>query len=806
MGWRTDVKVALRQLLRSPGYSLVVVLTLAVGVGVNAALFSVVDGVLLEPLGYDRPEELVYLQADRRAEDLQDALVSGGDLEDLQGDVPGLTQVEGVGTIRQNLNGAGLPRQVQVGWVSPGFLSMLGAPVRLGRLFGPDDPPGQVVLSHRLWQNDLGGAPDVVGRTVQLDGWSATVVGVLEPGFRLTLPARGSGEAAIDLWKNPDDYWQNGDIWAERGPGFGILRLVGRREPDIPLPALQERLDAWIQALHENDPRYAALDWSVQARPLKDVLVRDVRPTLYLLLGAVTLVLLIACANVTNLLLVRARSRRREMAVRLALGSPRGRLGRALILETGILTALALVLGVALVAGFLHALPGLAPPALPRVDELALDPGVVAYTAGVALLVTLVVALAPLGLVLATDPARQLGNGRASSPGGGRLHGGLVVTQVALSVILLAGAALVTSSLVRLHAVEPGFDPQDLYTFGVSVPGSDYDWPEDADRFYRAVAAGVEALPGVEEAGVVWPMPFSGGWGGEVEVGAGEGVPLGLFPYKLATESWFGVARIPVVEGRLFREGDLRHTVLISRSVAERAFPEGGAVGRLVRADPWGRGLEDFEVIGVVGDVRDASLREASRGALYFDARGWSWVDWEVHVVARTTTDAGTLLPAIREVVAGLDPQVPVARPQPMSELVGREVAPTRFVLFLLGGFSVIAAVLSLVGLYGVVAYTVGMRRREFGIRLTLGAERSRIEGMVLWRGLRLALLGVLVGGGGAFLLADSLEAVVYEVSPRDPTVFLVVAGSLVVAALLASWVPARRAGSGDPTEVLRAE
>jgi len=585
-----------------------------------------------------------------------------------------------------------------------------------------------------------------------------------------------------------------------------MLRLVGRRRAGASVADAQARVDAVMDQLHAEDERYARMGFRLTVLDLKEQVVAEVRPLLHLLLGAVGLVLLIACANVANLVLVRTRSRRRELAVRVALGSPRARLGRSLLLETLFLALGAAGVGLLLVVGFLEAVPLLAPGELPRVDAIGLDGRVLGFSVAAALVATFLVGLAPAALAVGTDPARELGNGRDGGGGGHRFRDGLVVAQVALSLVLLAGAGLLTSSLVRLQRVEPGFEPEGLFTFAVSIPGARYGWPEEAGRFYRQVEDAVAELPGVESAGVVWPMPFGGRWDTEVDVLQAEPRSLGIVPYKLATEDFFATAGVPLLEGRLFRAGDPRGVAVVSRSVAERAFPVGTAVGRTIRANPWGQGMTEFEVIGVVGDIRDAALRSEPDGAVYFDVRGWSWVDWEVHVLARTEVAAGALVPALREAVAELDPTVPVARPQPMVEGMAAQTASTRFALFLLGGLALAAGLLAVVGLYAVVSYVVGMRRREFGIRLALGAGRGAIQGMVLGRGLRLAAVGVALGVGGALLLGDLLEALLFGVTPRDPLTLVLVGLLMTASAALASWLPARRASASDPREILQAE
>jgi predicted permease len=646
----------------------------------------------------------------------------------------------------------------------------------------------------------------VIGRSVRLDGHPHTIVGVLPAGFDAPLPRRAGGGTDIEVWKNPDTFWQNGDVWGARGAEFGILRLVGRLSGGASLADAQGQADAVMRAAREVEPEYARAGFAVALTGLQDRMVASVRPTLLLLTGAVVFVLLIACANVANLLIVRARARRRELAVRIALGSPRGRIGALLLLESVVLATLGAVAGLAFTYGFLRLVPVLAPPELPRFGLGAVDGSALLYATAAAVATTLLVGVAPALAAVRTDPAVGLGNGRTDAGRTGRLRDALVVIQVGLSLVLLVGTGLLTTSIVKLQQVDPGFDPEGLYTFGVSIPGAQYGWPEEAGRFYREVEERVAAVPGVRAAGVVWPMPFAGSWSGDHEVVEGEPRALGLVPYYLATEAYFPTAGIPLLEGRLFREGDARNVTVVARSVAERAFGDRPAVGGQVRADPWGGGMQAFEVIGVVGDIRDKDLREPGDGGMYFDARSWSWVDWEVHVVARTDVAGAGLLPAFREAVAELDADLPLAHPEPMAARVASQTASIRFVLTLLTLFALSAGTLAFVGLYGVVSYGVGLRRREIGVRMALGSARSGIARMVVGRGVALAGAGVVVGGAVALLLGGLLEGMLFGVRPRDPATLLVAAAVMVAAAVLASWLPARRAARTPPAEVLRGE
>jgi predicted permease len=806
MGWFDDVVQAARGLRRSPRFVALVWITLGLGVGLNTALFSVVDRVLLRPLAYTNPDELVYVQAAREREDADHALVSGGDLKSIRDGVPGFAAVEGVANIRQNLTGAGLPRQVPVAWSSPGFLDMLGVRPVLGRLYGSADGPGTVVLSHELWQAQFGGADDVLGKGIQLDGHAHTIVGVLPATFRLRIPGR-RGERRPQLWKNPDQNWQNGDIWNAQGPEFGMLQVVARLDAGTTIESADAALQGVVSGLHEAIPAYRDIGWRLSVSPLQERVVDGVRASLLLLSGAVALVLLIACANVANLLLVRSHARTRELAVRKALGAGRARMIRLLLVESLLLAVGGAVAGLLLAVPTLALLTRWAPAAVPMADSFTLDGRVAGFGLLLAAFTTLAVGVLPAVRASVTDPARSLGSARGVAGGRSNVRSALVVVQVALTLVLLVGAGLLVSSLARLHSVEPGFDASELFTYSVSIPGARYDWPDEAGAFYREVQERTAALPGVDAAGVVWPLPFSGArWGGDALTSVDEPEQARQADYYLATEEYFGTAGIALADGRLFADGDTSHVAIVSRAFAEDAWPGETVVGRSVLANPWGRGNQPFEIIGLVEDVRSLGLRDQPAPSLYFDARHWSWVDWEVDIVARTARAPGSLVPDLRQLVADLDSEIPVAEAQPALAHLRSDTAPVRFALGLLAVFAGAAGLLAFVGLYGVVAHTVAQRRREIGIRVALGSDGSAILRRFLSEGVRLAGAGVGLGLLLAWVSTRALDAWLFGIEARDPMTFAAVSAGVVAAALLATWVPARRAASVDPVDVLTAD
>jgi predicted permease len=661
------------------------------------------------------------------------------------------------------------------------------------------------VLSHALWRGAFGGDEAALGRSVRLDGRSYTIAGVLPPSFRLHLR---SFPGEIDVYKVPDDWWQNGDVWSADTPEFGILRVVGRLAPGASLAQARDQLAALSLRQRESRATWERVGLALQAAPLHDAVVGSSRDPLVLLSGAVGLVLLIACANVASLLLLRSEARRREIALRMALGAGRARIVRLLLAESLWLAALGGGLGLALGVGATRLLSRLPLEGLPRASEATVDSTALAFALAASVFSTLLFGLAPAWRAARRDPASELGGARVIVDAPRlRANQALVVGQLAVSLVLLVGAALLVSSLARLQRVDPGFDPKGALTFSVSAPGTRYERPLGTDRFFRALEERVRRLPGVEAAGVVWPLPLSGRvWSNQYSAGVVAEAERAYAEYRLATAAYFDTAGIRLLEGRLFRPDDRAGVVVVSRKLAQRCWPRGRAVGQKLRALPWGPPEEWFEVVGVVDDVRNASLREPAAETLYFDSRGWSWTDWEVSYVVRASVPPGSLVPAIRAELARLDAEVPLAEVRQLSELVDQQLAPQRLALALVGVFAATAASLAIVGLYGVVSYSVSRRRREVGIRVALGADRRRILAMVLGQSARLAIAGVSIGLAAAVAVTRLLGSLLYGVSPFEPGVVIATAAGLALLALGAAVGPARSAAALDPATTLRSE
>jgi predicted permease len=794
-GLANDLRHALRLLRRSPGFACVAVLTLAMGIGGTTALFSAVDGVLLRPLPV-RDEGRLVAMAGTNASYL--------DLKDWESGLPALESValhSGV-TWHYDLVGPDGAERVEGAPVSPGFFEVLGVRAARGRVFGAaDGETGSrlAVLSDGFWRR-LGAAPGVVGRTLTLNGFPYVVTGVMPPGF--AFPHEGA-----ELWTSiPREL---PDVLRYRG--IHAFRGLGRLRPGARVEAAGAQLDALERRMAAADPEESSgLDWSLV--PLRREVVGDARTALLVLFGGVALVLLIACANVAGLLLARGAARRREFAVRRALGAGTGRLARQLLAESVTLAILGGAAGLLVAAWGAGALAALGPDDVPRASGIELDGRVLGFALLVSIATGLAFGAAPAltGTRIRSAALAEDGRG-AGGRSRTRVRRALVVGQVAIALVLLAGAALVLRTLWNLARVDPGFETAHVLAFEITLPESRYEDIPPQTRFVAALEERLRALPGVEAAGAVGDLPVAED-NYVVHNLAVEGRTYGRgeepeIPHRPATPGYFDVLRIPVIRGRGLLPADGgggQPVAVVNRTMARMLWPDGGVLGSRVRwardeASPW------ITVVGVVGDVRSNALREPEEPALYTPHAQTS-VPWRriVSFVVRTSGDAAALLPSVRREVAALDPGIPVVEARTMDRVLGDSLRRLRLEGGLLAAFAAVALALAALGLYGVIAQLVSERRREIGIRVAVGARGADVVRLVVGEGLRLAAAGVALGAGAAVAATRVLRAVLYGVEPGDPLTLAAMGAAALGAAALASWLPARRAAALAPAEALR--
>ena len=825
-----DIGYAARTLRKSPGFAIIAMATLALGIGATSAIFSVVNAVLLRPLPYDDPGRLVLVWGDMRNRNVTDFPFPPGDYADLKEQGTMFEDVAAVVTGRQPLTGAdGEPEQVRVAGATTNLFNVLGARVVLGRNFveadgtpqpnAPDDgnaPAGQQapaapplpaisILSHEFWQRRYGGDRSIVGRTIQVGGQSAQVVGVLEPGVELLFPPGTNVERSPDVWTAMRVDFAGGS----RINVF--LRVMARLKPGVTVEQAQAQMDRLAADLRERFPIKQTAGLHIRLEPMQKDLVEDVRPAILALMGAVTFVLLIACANVANLLLVRASRRERELAVRAALGGSRMRLVRQMLAESLLIAGGGALLGIALAWTGIRILLAMAPETLPRIDAVSIDPAVLGFTAAAA-----VVAAAAFGIIPAIRASRPdimqvlRTSGRTGALGAGALlRSGVVMAEVALSFILLIACGLMLRSFAALQRANPGYDPGNLLTFVAQKPG--LQQPEQRRAYMQQVRERLQALPGVQSVAAGFPTPLDGQvanarWGTEEAV-----TDAGKFQQSqvhIVLPGYFETMRTRLLAGRDFTDADSRvdaNVVVIDRLVAAKAFPNEDAVGKrlLIRArtnEP-----EWYEVIGVVDHQRNTSLSADSREAIFF-ADGYFGHGAAGRWLVRTTGDPARTAPVVRAEIKRMDPQISVAEMQPMRAFVDRATASTRFALALIGIFAVVAVVLAAVGLYGVLATAVRQRTAEIGVRMVFGAPKASIYQLVVGQGMRLTLAGVVLGLIGAFAVTRVMRSMLVGVAPTDPATFAAIVPLFFVIAAIACWIPARRAAALDPAVALREE
>ena len=802
-----DLRAGLRVLRTAPALALGVIAAFALGIGANTSIYSVVNAVLLRALPYAEPERLwqVSIDRDNVADDssvlsVADAL---GFAEAQQVfDHHAVWYASGQGMA---LAGAGgIPEVVHGTFATWDFFGTLGARAALGRTFDEADgragAPRTVVLGHALWQRRFGGDPAMIGKSILVDGVPQEVIGIMPAGF--DYPSRTAGDLYTIARFEPATY---------RAPFF--LRTVARAKPGVgkaEIAADLGRVTGFIQKRYPD----SAPDWKLFGTPLKETLVGRLRPALLLLLASVSLVLLIASANIAGLLLARAAGRRREMAVRAALGAARGRLARLALAEALVLSVLGGIGGVLLSLWGTDLLVAWAPNQLPRLGEVRLDPGVLSYTLAVTLACGLLAGLAPALQARGLDLMDSLrDSGRTTSDRAGlRLRRILVAGEFALAVTLLGGAALLFHSFVRLQRVDPGFPTERLLTMRLSLPDTRYPDGKARTAFFRDLVARSAALPGVRAAAVSMALPPDLLQMTNPFTVEGRPIPPGqsapAVAQLLISPDYFRALGVPVIAGRPFTDADregAEPVMLINQTMARQAFPGEDAIGRRIATGGPTPNPTWVRIVGVVGDVHYSGLDAPDEPTMYTPYEQDSW--WSsMFLVLRTDADFESTAAGVRGAVQALDAELPVEAVRNMDELLSRSVAEPRFRTALIGLFAGVAVLLAALGAYGLLSYAVRQRTREMGIRMALGAQRKDVLGLVMRDGMRLAMLGTLAGLGGALLLGRFLSGMLFGVGPADPVTYLSVLALILLVALVACFVPARRATRVQPTVALRYE
>ncbi|HEX8694878.1 MAG TPA: ABC transporter permease [Longimicrobium sp.] len=808
-----DVRYALRGIARRPAFAAVVILTIALGVGANAAIFSVINAVLLRPLPYPRADRLVSF-----GHEPPQWLVSEPQYAEYRSYLRSFASLAAFTTGEGTLATAEDPERIATAQVTPDFFATLGVAPALGRTFAPGEdavrPAAVVVLSHELWQRRFGGRAGIVGQTLTLNGLPRTVVGVMPERF--DYPSRET-----QLWLpicSQRACTPFGQLTADSLDGWAnhYLSLVGRIRPGASVArARAEAAGIARRIMREHPDNFdPATPLAPKIVAVRDQLVGPARPYLVALMGAVGFVLLIVCANVANLLLARGEGRRRELAVRLALGASRRRLATQLLTECGVFALAGGAAGLALAWGGSRVLVALAPASLPRLDEVRVDWIVVAFALAVSLLAALLFGVVPALRAAGEEPAdslRAAGKGSAQQARSGRARQVLVVAEVALAMVLLSGAGMLVRSLVHLHDSDVGFTPGGALTAKVSLDASRYD-DARTQLFYSQVLERVRAVPGVRAAGAArWlPVVDAGGlWDIRVE---GKTFPPAQGPVAVpqeVTPGYFAAMGMPVAAGRDFTEHDRAGAppvAVVSRSFARRYWPGEDPLGRRFRLG----GLDSawVAVVGVVSDIRARGFTDEPEPTMYFPhaqaATSSYFVPRTMSLVVRTSGDPARVANPVRAAVRALDPMVPVSSVRTLEAVVGTATADRRFTTGLIAGFAALAMVLAGIGIYGVISYAVSERTFEIGVRMALGAEKGAVLALVMRDGARLALAGVALGAAGSVALARGIRSLLVGVPAVDVATLLAVGALLGAVAALASLLPARRATAVSPTEALR--
>lgn len=794
MAWLTDLGYAARSLRKSPGFTAVAAITLALGVGANTAIFSVVNAVMLRPLPFAEPDRLVRIWETNLEKDRPQFAASHLNFLDWRRDAKSFQSMAAMDNAGFTWTSTGNAEVVLGLNVTATFLPTLRVIPMLGRNFTEEeDRFGSgirvVIISHGFWQRAFGADANVIGRTITLNSQSYSIVGVLPPSFQWGT----NSDMLAPLMPNPN-----------RNRGDHRLAVIGRLADGVTLQQATSELDAMADRMGTQYPE-SNKGWGVRLLSFYDWLVPDsTRRSLLVLLGAVGLVLLIACGNVVNLLLARGAARQRELSIRAAMGATRARVARQVLLESALIALLATAIGLMISFGAMQLLIALGPDSVPRLDELSIDGRVFAFALAISLTTMTLFGLVPALQAAAHDPQDALrADSRGSTAGTGRkrIRAVLTVAEVALSVALLIGAGLLIRSFMRLQQVEPGFKSAGLMTASISLPNTVYPGGPPKRAFYDRFLADLRGRPGIEAAAIASGPPLTGSFtGGDLKLPSQTNEEAVSSNWRLAGPGYFAALGIPI-QGREFTLDEKVPVAIISRAIADRFFPGEDPVGRAIIMRSFGD--DPLTIVGVAGDVKTFGLEDDAGLVLYGSAAQFpTWpgftLVWRTH--------GGDSIDTVRASLRSIDPNVPLANVSSMDRLLERSLGPRRFNLYLLAAFAAVALALAAIGLFGVMAYLVSQRTREIGVRLALGATRSEVFRLILGRGMTLACAGAAIGVGGAYWLTSVMESLLFSVSRTDPLTFIAVPLTLIAVAALACYLPARRAMRVDPVIALRVD
>jgi putative ABC transport system permease protein len=805
-----DLRYGLRMLRTSPGFTAVAIVALALGIGANTAIFSVVNAALIRPLPYQDSDRLVVIWEHNRPRNRPRNVISPANFLDWRDQSTLCSQMAAFIDIRLNLTGLDAPEELPAQVATVNLFSLLGASAALGRTFAPNEGiDGQnnvVILSHGLWQRRFGGDPQVIGRTVKLNNNDLTIIGVMPAGFRLFIKHLSLTGKAAEAWV-PAAWGDSARVRSGRA-----WQALARLKPGVSFEQAQAEMNTIASRLEEQYPDFNK-GWGVNVVPLREQFTGEISTALLVLMGAVGFVLLIACANVANLLLARAATRQKEIAIRTALGAGRGRVIRQLLTESLILASLGGACGLLLAVWGADALLALSPPHLLPLDSVRLDLRVLSFTFGVSLatgvLFGLIPALAASRLNL-NDTLKEGGRETASGAHHARARHLFVVAEMALSLVLLIGAGLMIRSVLRLQAVNPGFDAESMLTVRLLLPGAKYREDHQRTAFFKQLLERVRALPGVQAASAVDASPFGTLGSATSFIIAGRPTPAaGQMPttdVRVVDPEFFRVLGIALKAGRTFTEREateVTHVVVINETMARQYFADQNPIGQRITIRMTDEPVPS-EIIGVVGDAKYVGLDVEPRAMAYWPhpelARN------AMTLVVRAERNPLSLAPAVKREVQSMDKDQPISDVQTIEQMLANSMARARFTTLLLGLFAAVAMMLAAVGIYGVMSYAVTQRTHEIGIRLALGARSSDVMRLVVGQGMKLAAAGVVIGLGASLGLTRLLAGLLFGVSATDPVTFGVITVLLVGVALVACYVPARRAMKVDPMVALRYE